>query len=175
MDMINKLFVFMVTVGSVEMNETATNLQCYSCFGTGGNNECEQFKTYKEAMDDNKSYSHYLKNCTPPYNQSCIIETFSVLGQTVSHIRDCSDGRFFSFNQTLQNQRNAYTRLHELDNSNETACVWDGQHLVCLSKCDGDFCNGPVLERKINAAAEQGVSLTVMSALSVVGLCLRIR
>ncbi|XP_052760377.1 uncharacterized protein LOC128203133 [Mya arenaria] len=164
MDLFNILFVLMVTVGSVKMNETATNLQCYSCFATGGNNKCEQFKTYKEAMDDNKSFAHYLKNCIPPYNQSCIIETFSIQGQTVSHIRDCSDGEFYSFSQALQNNRSAYTRLYDLEANNETGCVWDGQYQVCLTKCVGNFCNGPVLERKNNADAGQDISLAVMSA-----------
>ncbi|XP_052819499.1 uncharacterized protein LOC128245401 [Mya arenaria] len=166
MDSFSLLFSFLLYAGSVKTseNENATNLQCYACFATGGDNECEQFKTYKKAMDGIKSYSHYLKNCTPPYNQSCIIETFSANGLTVSHIRDCSNGEFFSFNSAEEKKKPAYTRLYDLTNNNETACVWDGEKQVCLSKCDSDFCNGPVFD---SAPDGQSVSLTVMS---IVGL-----
>lgn len=78
-----------------------------------------------------------------------ILKSFVLFaGNTVSHIRDCSDNNWFSFNSSISNDRGAYDRLFQLTLNNETACVWDGQHLVCLSKCDTDFCNGPVLKEK---------------------------
>ncbi|KAH3849660.1 hypothetical protein DPMN_092063 [Dreissena polymorpha] len=90
-----------------------------------------------------KGDPHVIKNCTAPYDQVCMIETFSTLGNTVSHIRDCSNGKQFSYTANIVNDRGAYARLYALQHNNETACVWDGNNMACLTKCDEDLCNGP--------------------------------
>lgn len=70
-------------------------------------------------------------------------------GNTISHIRDCSDGIHFSF--IKDKKTGTYKRLTDLIPNNETACVWDGLHQVCLSQCNTDFCNGPQLEEQNSA------------------------
>ncbi|XP_045161260.2 uncharacterized protein LOC123526253 isoform X2 [Mercenaria mercenaria] len=147
-------------VAQNEHNQTG-GLRCYSCASTGGNNYCEDYNTYKQAMDG-KGYEKVKKDCTPPYNVTCMIESFEVLGNTVSHIRGCSDGIHFSFSSNLQANRSAYERLEKLTTNNETACVWDGQNQVCLTKCDTNFCNGPQLEEVINNATVTKVSSLLM-------------
>lgn len=127
-----------------DQNETSSGLRCYFCAATGGGNICEDFNTYKVAMDGTGN-AYVKKDCTYPYNETCFIESFAVNGFTTSHIRDCGDGRHFSFSSNLQANRSAYRRLENLAKINETACVWDGQHLVCLTLCTTNFCNGPQL------------------------------
>ncbi|XP_060590594.1 uncharacterized protein LOC132745661 [Ruditapes philippinarum] len=141
-------------------NETE-GLRCYYCASTGGNNKCEDFDTYKKAMEG-KGNERVKKTCTPPYNKTCIMETYEILGNTVSHIRGCSDNEHFSFLSSLSYNRSAYQRLEDLKINNETACVWDGQHLVCLTKCDTNFCNGPQLKEVINSATVINLSSILM-------------
>ncbi|KAH3849659.1 uncharacterized protein LOC127874309 [Dreissena polymorpha] len=149
---------------SVLLCQSVSSLRCYSCFATGGKNRCEDYNTYKTAMSG-KGDPEMKKNCTDPFDKICIIETFAVLGATVSHIRDCSNDANFSFSSNLQNIRGAYYRLYNLDpTKNETACEWDGQHLVCLTKCVSDFCNGPILAEVNKACAAQAITMiTLMS------------
>lgn len=148
------------TTAQNDANETE-GLRCYACASTGGNNKCEDFNTYKIAMDG-KGNEKVKKTCTPPYNKTCIMETYEILGNTVSHIRGCSDNEHFSFSSSLQSNRSAYKRLEDLQPNNETACVWDGQHLVCLTKCNTNFCNGPHLKEVINGATVIKLSSILM-------------
>ncbi|XP_045163642.2 uncharacterized protein LOC123527964 [Mercenaria mercenaria] len=145
-----------------EQNQTG-GLRCYACASTGGNNYCEDFNTYKQAMDG-KNYEEVKKDCVFPYNVTCMIERYELLGNTVSHIRDCSDGIHFSFSGNKTN-KSTYTRLASLKSNNETACVWDGLDLVCLTKCDTNFCNGPVLEEVSDAAVIKLSSVLMLLAL----------
>ncbi|KAH3849567.1 uncharacterized protein LOC127874276 [Dreissena polymorpha] len=151
----------------VSANNSTGGLRCYSCFATGGHNECEDYNTFKKAMSG-KGNPGVKKNCTEPFDNVCIIETFAILGATVSHIRDCSDGLKFSFTSSLQNNRSAYDRLYRLQPNNETACVWDGQNQVCLTKCNTDFCNGPVLD-EVNGAFV-APAMTLVAFLSTVAV-----
>ncbi|WAR15319.1 hypothetical protein MAR_005424 [Mya arenaria] len=146
----------LIVICSVGISE---GLMCYFCGATGGHSICEDPYTYIRAKRG-KGDPTTLKNCTYPYDEICVVERFSSLGSTVSEIRDCSDGRHFSYTSNLQYNRSAYERLEKLMPNNETACVWDGLHQVCLTKCDTDFCNGPQYE--VDGGMLLGASLSVM-------------
>ena len=68
---------------------------------------------------------------------------FNFAGVAVSEIRDCGDGGTFSFTGSTEDQKNRYALLKNLSTNNRTKCIFDGLHMVCLSKCVTDFCNGP--------------------------------
>ena len=69
----------------------------------------------------------------------------SFTGVYASEIRDCGDGVTFSFTGSTEDQNNRYALLKNLSTNNSTKCIFDGLHMVCLSKCVTDFCNGPVV------------------------------
>ncbi|XP_052821385.1 uncharacterized protein LOC128246894 isoform X2 [Mya arenaria] len=126
----------------IRNNGLSEGLMCYFCGDTGDHNNCENPSTYILARQG-KGKPTTQKNCTSPYGEMCVIEIFSSVGSIVSEIRDCSDGYHFSYTLTEAFNRSAYERLEKLVPNNETACVWDGLHQVCLTKCDTDYCNGP--------------------------------
>ena len=57
-------------------------LHCYSCYGIGPNNPCENYTSYEKAWDDrhlpeqHQTNKVHLKTCAWPYNVTCIINTF---------------------------------------------------------------------------------------------------
>ncbi|XP_052761278.1 uncharacterized protein LOC128203778 [Mya arenaria] len=107
------------------------NLYCFACFATKSNSKCDDYKAYKDAIHGKGELS-FLKRCTAPYNTSCVIETIAINGGVFSHIRDCSDG-----------QGSTNKRLSALTTNNETACVFNGNNMTCLTRCATNFCNGP--------------------------------
>ncbi|XP_060590595.1 uncharacterized protein LOC132745662 [Ruditapes philippinarum] len=144
-------------------SKNKTGLRCYACASTGGNNECEDYNTYKKAMEG-KGNERIKKNCSEKYSVACFIETYEIHGATVSHIRGCSDDIHYSFFANLhQNKTSPYERFNDLKPDNETACVWDNLHLVCLTKCNNNFCNGPILE-EVNASTVIKLSSILMFA-----------
>ena len=71
--------------------------------------------------------------------------TFTLFtGSAVSQIRDCNDGKSFSFSNSEHKEK--YNRLNQLGINNKTVCIYDGLNQVCLSKCGTDFCNGPQIQ-----------------------------
>jgi CDGSH-type Zn-finger protein len=84
----------------------------------------------------------------------------------VAHIRDCSDDKTFDFNE-ISNNKSSYARLIGLRDNNETACVYDGQNTVCLSKCGHsenmtDFCNGPQYGSTTTAVFSKIMFMTIL-------------
>ncbi|KAL4226952.1 hypothetical protein ACF0H5_014929 [Mactra antiquata] len=139
---------FIVHVAQDENNHSSTGLKCYFCVDTGVNNGCEDFDTYKIAMD-NKGNHDIKKVCEYPYNVSCAIENYqTVSGGAAAHIRDCSDGVSFAFTTFDLSVKGAYDKLTDATASrnNIKSCVWDGNNLICLSQCDSNYCNGAMLK-----------------------------
>ncbi|XP_053378707.1 uncharacterized protein LOC123527980 [Mercenaria mercenaria] len=137
---------------NVLMEADKGTLTCYFCRGMGPDNDCEKFEPYKDARDAADAGRQHdgpviLKKCSSPFNKSCIIETYANNNGEVAHVRDCSDDKTFDFTEIATNI-SSYSRLLGLRDNNETACTYDGQNMVCLSKCGHsenytDFCNGP--------------------------------
>ncbi|KAL3862223.1 hypothetical protein ACJMK2_008209 [Sinanodonta woodiana] len=117
---------------------------CYSCGSTGAGGDCEvNTDALTKATKQNESFT-FVKECAYPYNVSCSIEHYMQSGGTTSFIRDCSDGVTFSYHDPSSKAN--FARLNDLSkiNNNETACVYNGQYLICLSLCNSsNFCNGP--------------------------------
>ncbi|KAK3586761.1 hypothetical protein CHS0354_023489 [Potamilus streckersoni] len=117
---------------------------CYSCGSTGSGADCEvNTDLLIDATKQNESFT-FVKECEPPFDKCCSIEHFMQSGGTTSFIRDCSDGETFSYKDP--SSKSNFSRLDNLNTSysNETACVYNGQYLICLSLCNStDFCNGP--------------------------------
>ncbi|KAL4221036.1 hypothetical protein ACF0H5_019298 [Mactra antiquata] len=154
MDQVSYFMVLILLIGTClklseaqdENNDTSTGLKCYFCADTGVDNRCEDFDTYKIAMD-NEGNHDVKKVCEYPFNVSCAIENYQTVGgSTAAHIRDCSDGSSFAFQHFKNNE--TYNKLIEATASknNITSCVWDGNNLVCLSQCATNYCNGPILD-----------------------------
>ncbi|XP_060590582.1 uncharacterized protein LOC132745651 [Ruditapes philippinarum] len=146
-------------------------LRCYFCHAMGPTNECELYQPYidaREAADDGRQHDGpvTLKTCSPPFDVSCMIETFINNIGEVAHIRDCSDDKTFDFNE-ISNNKSSYARLIGLRDNNETACVYDGQNTVCLSKCGHsenmtDFCNGPQYGSTSTAVFSKILFMTIL-------------
>ncbi|KAL4221466.1 hypothetical protein ACF0H5_019724 [Mactra antiquata] len=144
------IFVLCVVINTGLNGKDSNGLKCYACYGIGPNNECEDYENYRAAREDDETDGPVkLKDCSAPFNVSCMIETFKNDKGDIVHIRDCSDDKTFDFTEILTNA-STYRRLLELEDNNETACAWDNEQLVCLSKCapqsvndTADFCNGP--------------------------------
>lgn len=127
-------------------------LECFMCSAIGDkDNHCEDYSAYKKAHDNDirnaPTGTPVRKKCTSPYNKSCMVEQFVSSNGEKVQIRDCSDDKTFDFIETHMNA-SSYSRLLQLQDNNETACAYDGSHLVCLSKCGPgfnytDLCNGP--------------------------------
>ncbi|KAL4221035.1 hypothetical protein ACF0H5_019297 [Mactra antiquata] len=156
MDQVSYFMVLILLIGTClklseaqyDTNDTSTGLKCYFCADTGVDNRCEDFDTYKIAMD-NEGNHDIKKVCEYPFNVSCAIETYqTVSGGTAAHIRDCSDGSSFAFTSFDLSVKGAYDKLINATESknNITSCVWDGNNLICLSQCATNYCNGPRLK-----------------------------
>ena len=62
---------------------TVTSLRCYACAYTGRDNECQHHETYVDAVSGKRP--ELVKNCTPPYDKVCYIETFSGNGEYIGY------------------------------------------------------------------------------------------
>lgn len=96
---------------------------------------------------------------------SLMSHNYSISGELVQ-IRDCSDDKTFDYTEIVTN-RSSYVRLLGLLDNNETACSYDGQNTVCLSKCGRsenytDFCNGPQFDSAYSASYSKYILLTAV-------------
>ncbi|KAL3861591.1 hypothetical protein ACJMK2_007617 [Sinanodonta woodiana] len=138
------IYVVLCLLGTFKQ---AASLKCYFCAGTGSK-QCQDAGYFLEGFKDTNGKPLMLKNCTAPYNHSCIIEEYRAGGNAASHIRECSDGRTFAYpsNEALYRKL-----LAEAENPrNRSACIFNSIVQVCLTVCNTDFCNGPI--PSVNAA-----------------------
>ncbi|XP_046370590.2 uncharacterized protein LOC124145001 [Haliotis rufescens] len=134
----------------------AACLYCYQCGNTGSGGSCEtDTKTMvKSARDialqlNNSTNSEvkdtdsegrtlpYIKNCSNSRNV-CMIETTenAQTSAILSYIRDCSDGKTFSFGNL--------SMLQGIEHNNFSTCAYDTRgYMTCVTTCQTDFCNGP--------------------------------
>ena len=133
-------------------------------------------KTFKRdrSVSDDQSSSVALKQamkarklyCNFKFQQRSHTIWSIFAGTIVSEIRDCSDDSSFSFSSSEHQEK--YRKLRELSVSNKTRCVYDGQNLLCLSKCVTDFCNGPQIDNNLISASccgSQKYSLLILIVL----------
>ena len=96
------------------------------------NNTIEFLKTYGEnpLIQDCRSYPNF---------KYCMIEEMERLGSIQSYIRGCSNGQNFSV--SLDNVH----QLKFLQSNNQTLCGYFENKgvVVCVTLCEGPFCNGP--------------------------------
>ncbi|XP_067659101.1 uncharacterized protein [Haliotis asinina] len=135
----------------------AAGLYCYQCGSTGNDGFCKtEIKTLiKSAQDivhrlqnstsggevvDTDSSGRttpYIKKCAN-FRNVCMIETVenAQTSQVLSYIRDCSDGKTFSFGNL--------SMLQDIQYDNFTTCGYDTRgYMSCITACSEDFCNGP--------------------------------
>ncbi|XP_076452083.1 uncharacterized protein LOC143287729 [Babylonia areolata] len=123
-------------------------LKCLQCLDYAAGGPCvHDTKTLVAASQgvfENGSRSYY-KECPDgslgASQNFCVIEAFYQAGDLKSFIRDCSDGQNFSFTGEVKSPK-----LENLAPDNFTTCVYlisRNSHL-CLTLCQGDFCNAPL-------------------------------
>ncbi|XP_046370484.2 uncharacterized protein LOC124144911 isoform X1 [Haliotis rufescens] len=136
----------------------AACLYCYQCGNTGSGGFCEtDTKTIVksarhaalqlnnstnpdvEVIDtDNEGRTQpYIKKCSNSRNV-CMIETIenAQTSAMLSYIRDCSDGKTFSYGNL--------SMLQGIEHNNFTTCAYDTLgYMTCVTTCDTNFCNGP--------------------------------
>jgi hypothetical protein len=74
------------TTAKHEDKKNETGLRCYACASTGGNNECEDYNTYKIAMEG-KGNERIKKNCSEKYSAACFIETYEGSGKILQDLK----------------------------------------------------------------------------------------
>ncbi|XP_046577950.1 uncharacterized protein LOC124285718 [Haliotis rubra] len=134
-----------------------SSLSCYQCADSGGKDaDCRNASALlnfpdseKEGEDEDETgedvrKNKYHKDCAAVQQHMCMIETHMSQGIFRSYIRDCSDGKTFSFDVTK------YPLLQNLSPNNETTCTYDVQPNVqiCITLCNSSLCNGPQLPPK---------------------------
>ncbi|XP_071116284.1 uncharacterized protein [Haliotis cracherodii] len=134
----------------------AACLYCYQCgnTGTGGSCETDTKTMVKSARDivlqlmnstnqdvvdtDSEGRTQlYIKECSNSRNV-CMIETIenAQTSAILSYIRDCSDGKTFSFGNL--------SMLQGIEHNNFSTCAYDTRgYMTCVTTCATDFCNGP--------------------------------
>ncbi|XP_071116302.1 uncharacterized protein [Haliotis cracherodii] len=136
----------------------AACLYCYQCGSTGSEGSCKtdtktMVKWARDIANRLKNTSNpdeevvdtdpegrtslYIKKC-PNSKNVCMIETVegAKTSATLSYIRDCSDGKTFSFGNL--------SMLQGIEHNNFTTCGFDTDlYMSCVTTCDTDFCNGP--------------------------------
>ncbi|XP_067658710.1 uncharacterized protein [Haliotis asinina] len=138
------------------------SLACYQCADSGGADvDCQDAsallnitkpeKKEGEEETDEPDYvrkNKYYKNCDDLNQTMCMIERHVSQGAVKSYIRDCSDGKTFSF--SVPGEEFKYPRLENLPPNNETTCTYDvtANMQVCITLCTGDICNGPQIVPK---------------------------
>ncbi|KAK3581346.1 hypothetical protein CHS0354_016191 [Potamilus streckersoni] len=124
--------------------EQASSLKCYFCAGTNSKSPCLDAGYFLDGIKDTDGKPQMLKNCTTPFDSTCIIEEYRAGGNIASHIRDCSDGSTFAYpsgeNGTVYKKLLAEASLAR----NQTACIFNSIVQVCLTTCKTDYCNGPI-------------------------------
>lgn len=127
-------------------------LQCIQCVDPRDGGRCKD--DYKGIVNATLGESHefYNKTCvhdpannfTQPY---CVIEEFFEGEDLKSFLRDCSDGKTFSFTESNVDGSNSnrYPKLKQIRPDNYTTCVYStaSRGHICLTLCEGDFCNAP--------------------------------
>ncbi|XP_046576926.1 uncharacterized protein LOC124284851 [Haliotis rubra] len=135
----------------------AAGLYCYQCGSTGNEGFCKteiktliksaddivlrlQNSTADATVDDTDSSGRTtpnIKKCAN-FRNVCLIETVenAQTSQVLSYIRDCSDGKTFSFGNL--------TMLQGIQSNNYTTCGYDTRgYMSCITTCSENFCNGP--------------------------------
>ncbi|XP_048241128.1 uncharacterized protein LOC124144911 isoform X3 [Haliotis rufescens] len=132
----------------------AACLYCYQCGSTGSEGSCKtDTKTMVKSANDilnNTSPDEevvdtdsegrtlpYIKKC-PNSRNVCMIETVenAQTAAILSYIRDCSDGKTFSFGNL--------SMLQGIEHNNFSTCAYDIRlFMTCVTTCQTDFCNGP--------------------------------
>lgn len=128
---------------------TARDLVCYGCSDTQRGGDCQSNSKVmlQEAKDylaktpegqNAQSRQNYVKRCSYDNYTYCVIETIENRGEVHSYIRDCSDGRSFSYGPS---------KLQQTRPDNQTTCGYTLQgYLICVKLCQSSFCNGPVAD-----------------------------
>ncbi|XP_063409136.1 uncharacterized protein LOC134692607 [Mytilus trossulus] len=108
-------------------------LTCYACSLSNQNDKsCAEDKHM--LIDSKLHMKGFVKNCSE--NESyCMIEKITTKYSFASYIRDCSNGHSFSYSQI--------DRLQGIAPNNSSRCAYYNEHLVCVTLCLGNFCNGP--------------------------------
>lgn len=107
------------------------------------------------STDDTSPYLEYTKLC-PTEQKYCVIERIEDKGVMFAYIRDCSDGVTMSVNDVERFQNISFNK------NNYTSCGFRFQiGLVCITLCEGDFCNGPNINA-VNDAGRPGDSLFLL-------------
>ncbi|XP_076451504.1 uncharacterized protein LOC143287412 [Babylonia areolata] len=134
-----------VFIGCVWMTGGLKCLQCLDYMAGGPCvHDTKTLVAASQGVFENGS-RYYYKECPGgsfgPLQNFCVIEEFIVGGARKSFIRDCSDGKNFSFTGTVKN-----AKLENVAPDNFTTCIYliSANAHVCLSLCQGDFCNGPL-------------------------------
>ncbi|XP_067658197.1 uncharacterized protein [Haliotis asinina] len=134
----------------------AAGLYCYQCGSTGNDGFCKtEIKKLKESASDialklqnstsgevddtdvSGRTTPHIKKCANRRNV-CMIETVenAQTSQVLSYIRDCSDGKTFSFGEL--------DMLQNIQHDNFTTCGYDTrEYMSCITTCSENFCNGP--------------------------------
>lgn len=124
----------------------------------------EYGKNGEEFLKDYKN-DPYVQDCSVLGNNSrCCIEEFEGGGSIKSYIRQCCDGKTWSFSPT---------KLKKLANvipNNDSICQHDTTSLttVCIRICKGNLCNGPVSRAdKLHASFVTIISVVLYIAMFV--------
>lgn len=156
------------------MATTARDLVCYGCADTERGGDCQsnskvmlreaQAHLAKSSSEQNdQSGTNYVKRCSSDNLTYCVIETIENRGEVHSYIRDCSDGRSFSYGAS---------KLQLTRPDNQTTCAYTLQgYLICVKLCQTSFCNGPIAHQTSSACS---LSCTLSSIVLLV-LCLILR
>lgn len=156
------------------MTTTARDLVCYGCADTVRGGDCQsntkvmlqeaQAHLAKTSEQQNvQSETNYVKRCSYDNYTYCAIETIENRGEVHSYIRDCSDGRSFSYTAR---------KLQLTRPDNQTTCAYTLQgYLICVKLCQTSFCNGPTAHQTSSACP---LSCALFSFVLLV-LCLFLR
>ncbi|XP_021364151.1 uncharacterized protein LOC110457271 [Mizuhopecten yessoensis] len=144
-------------------------LTCYQCADTQMDGPCQRntadlvksnqiWKQNNETLK-NDSYLEYIKTC-PPEQNYCVIERIEDKSVMFAYIRECSDGVRISINNVDRFQNMTFNK------NNFTTCAFKWQvGIVCITLCEGNLCNGPIV-------ADVGNGQPVISSLLLItALC----
>lgn len=140
------------TITTMQTTTAVNDLWCYSCSDTNRGADCQtniktmageagevenQIKTTTtQEQRTRQSTMKYAKSCRAYANFTyCMIETIENRDEVHSYLRDCSDGKSFSYK---------LSKLTNLHPDNQTTCGFTGQgYVICVRLCRTNFCNGP--------------------------------
>ncbi|ESP03531.1 hypothetical protein LOTGIDRAFT_237645 [Lottia gigantea] len=152
------LCILILFLGFLPFVESILCYQCADGSKTGGDCKNDLKGLVKSSLgDEDKDIEPidgvFSKNCSTSstLNNSldfCVIETFMSAGDSKSFLRDCSDGRTFSYSGELK----GLDKLEQIEADNETTCIYrmtNNIH-ICITLCTTDFCNGPQPNETVN-------------------------